>query len=129
MLSLEQIQNLEKVINTTWGRSSTNGSKSPTMSITCRLLDGERAELKYLTIINMGDYDMVAVKRQNEEQALKLVKQCMQKIRDDYKEESGESIKITLKNHNVSLEAISPNSYGGVRRPTYFRLNAILELE
>lgn len=127
MLDLEAIQDLEAIINTTWGRSST--IKSPTSSITCKITGPASGMLKYVCVVNIGSVlEAEAAKKRHEAESLETINEYIKSVKSQYKENTGKSINIKMVKHDISIEVINMSAYIP-KRTCYLRINGHLELD
>lgn len=116
---------LGNVLNTTWGKSST-GSIA-TSSIKTKLHDNQLT-IYYVTIVNMtSDHEALIMKENYTKSADSELEQYFKKIKVEYKETSGKTLKMKEIGRNASVEFISMNSFNG-RKTAYFRRQVKFEL-
>ena len=126
MLELEDIQNLEACINTTWGRSST--VENPSRSVTCKLISPERALIKYVSIVNLGNMmQMQAAKERGEEEARQVVNGYISNVKKEFKEKTGKALKMKMDKYDTSIEVISMSAYAP-SKTAYLRFSAFVDV-
>ena len=120
-MDIQQMRALEQIIDTTWGRASTNDTNA-TMSIKANLHGDDGLRVLYTTIVNLGSlHEWEMVKGCQEDEAAKIINQYAKTVRENYKEATGETLKLKSVANNDSIELISMSSYSP-RRTAYYRM-------
>jgi len=120
-MDIQQMRALEQTIDTTWGRASTNDTNA-TMSIKANLHDNDGLRVLYTTIVNLGSlHEWEMVKGCQEDEAAKIIDQYAKMVKKNYKEATGETLKLKSVANNDSIELISMSAYSP-RRTAYYRM-------
>lgn len=125
MLSMQQINTLGQLIDTTFGKSST--SASPTSSIKMNL-QGNALIVKYVTIVHFASEQSLREQtKEHEREATQLTSKAVAEIEKEFKKLEGKSLKLSKKNADSGVEMISMSPYNP-RKVAYFRLNTTYEV-
>jgi hypothetical protein len=118
MLNMQDINVLGQILNTTWGSSST--VVSPRFSIKSTM-NGEILVLTYTTITNivMGINPRDQVKEQ-ERESVETMKSYVKKVEKEFKEATGNSLKLKETSTDDSIEMISMSPHNP-KRTAYYR--------
>jgi hypothetical protein len=122
------INALGQSIDTTFGRSST--PQTATRSIKISLGGGNRLNVSYLTLATVStDRQMIETKRACEDEAERVVVAAIKKVKQNYKELTGEALKVTpLDNtRSSSVEIVGMNTFS-TQRSVYFRYKLVVEV-
>ena len=126
MLSMQQVNTLGQLINTSYGKSSTVAS--PTSSIKMSL-QGNALIVKYITIVHYAsEQSMREQSKEHERAADQLTKKTVIEVENEFKKIEGKSLKLTRKNSDSGIELISMSPYNP-RKVAYFRLNTTYEID
>ena len=124
-MTLDEINVLGNLFNTTYGRSGTNNS--PTCSITATL-DGGNVIIKYVSVFSMIDNQtnrrLIEIEREN---CIKLVKSFKSEVSRAFKKQCGRPLKF----NEVDLsDLVEPLEFRpqGVPSRAYFKQTCICEL-
>lgn len=124
MISKEALNELNDVVNSTWGKSSGNG----TMSLTCSM-EHDKLVVKYQTVVHFASEH--SLKLQVDKLVMEsneLISKKIDDLKKKYKESSGVSLKFEeLANHD-SVEMISRSVYNP-RKIAIYRRNCKLQIE
>lgn len=118
MLSMQEVNILGQILNSTWGASSTVAS--PTRSIKA-IMQGDAIVFTYTTICNivMGINPRDQV-REQERESVEILKQHIKEIEKQFKEVAGKSLKLKEVVSDDSIEMISMSPYNP-KRTAYYR--------
>jgi hypothetical protein len=117
---------LGQVIDSTWGRSST--PLMSTTSIKMQLAGEGLLKVSYITVVNFRTIsELNRVKHDAAQDADRLVKQVLSNVKKNYKELSGESVKLSEQSTGDSVEVIgtavhNPNKKAFYRRIVFFEV-------
>lgn len=128
MLSDTDFNTLGQIIDTTWGRASTN--VSPTMSIKMNLVDEETAKIQYMTVVTFqGQITQQEIEHQRAI-AESAVDAYLKEVKKQFKEACGRSLKCKLIELEPTMEHIDINTFSPLRavRTAYFRCVGLVEL-
>lgn len=126
-LTNQNINALGNIIDTSWGKSSTERSGSPQFSIKCKLLNDQRMMVEYCTIVNLfGAEEMHQRSKQLEDVGVNVIKKYLKQLKDDFHDSTGDSLKLDLVENWSSVEMISMSSYNP-KRTAYFRVTALVD--
>lgn len=126
MLSMQQVNTLGQLINTSYGKSSTVAA--PTSSIKMSL-QGNALIVKYITIVHYAsEQSMREQSKEHERAADQLTKKTVSEVENGFKKIEGKSLKLTRKNFDSGIELISMSPYNP-RKVAYFRLNTTYEID
>lgn len=122
MQSFTHHDTLSTLLNSTFGRS---GSNSGTVSVTASFA-GDALTLKYKTVVHFAEERslQMQVDRARQE-SLDRLQAGMVQLKKDFKELTGETLKLKEVSSNDSLELVSGLSH---RKIAYYRRNHVLEL-
>jgi len=122
MLSSEEVNILGQVFNHSFGYSS------DTMKVTSSL-HGNSLILKYTAVIQFAsESSMEQQKAQHEKDANDCVADALKKMKAEFKERAGRSVKVTEDSRDDSVELISVSAYTP-RKLAYYRMNVHLKVE
>tara|TARA_B100001094_G_scaffold315861_1_gene356379 strand:+ start:5094 stop:5462 length:369 start_codon:yes stop_codon:yes gene_type:complete len=122
MLSSEEVNVLGQVFNHTFGYSS------DTMKVTSSL-HGDDLTLKYVAIIQFASEEsMQKQKAEYEKESIKVLADALKKMKKEFKDRAGRSIKVKEESRNDSVELISTSAYSP-RKLAYYRVNVQLKVE
>lgn len=118
MLNMQEVNILGQILNSTWGASSTVAS--PTRSIKATM-QGDVIVFTYTTITNivMGINPRDQV-REQERESVEILKQHINEIKKQFKEASGNALKLKEVASDDSIEMISMSPYNP-KRTAYYR--------
>ena len=112
---------LGQVTDTTWGRSST--PKTASFSIKATLIDEDKLQITYQTIINFRDEkELLKVKRNYVDESIKISDESLKRIKQSYKELSGNSLKTKEVSSNDIIEIVG-------RRMAVYRRKTVVEIK
>lgn len=127
MLDLKNIQDLEEIINTTWGKSST--VKNPSRSITSKITGPDTVLIKLVMIVNLGNNKQLKdAKERHEDEARQVVNDYIKNVKSEYKEKTGQALKMKLDKYDTSIEVIQMSAYSP-KMVAYFRFNGFAKVE
>lgn len=116
---------LGQAIDTTWGRSST--PKSSSFSVKVSLAGDGRLMVSYQAIVNfVTEKEMVTMKRLYSEESASIVAAALKTVKENYKDLTGDSLKLNETDVNESLEIIGFGVHNP-KRTAYFRRKSIVE--
>jgi len=122
MLNAEEISVLGQVFNHTFGYSS------ETMKVTSSL-HGDSLILKYVAVIQFAsESSMEQQKAQYEKEANDCIADALKKMKADFREKVGRSIKVTEDSRDDSVQLISVSAHSP-RKLAYYRMNVHLKVE
>jgi len=122
MLNAEEISVLGQVFNHTFGYSS------ETMKVTSSL-HGDSLILKYVAVIQFAsESSMEQQKAQYEKEANDCIADALKKMKADFREKAGRSIKVTEDSRDDSVQLISVSAHSP-RKLAYYRMNVHLKVE
>lgn len=126
MLSMQQVNTLGQLINTTFGKSST--TSSPTVSIKMSL-QGNALIVKYTTIVHYAsEQSMREQSKEHERAAVQLTKKAVDEVEKEFKKIEGKTLNLSKKNTDSGIELINMSPYNP-RKVAYFRLNTTFEID
>ncbi len=113
------------------GRLLENSFGHPSPSGTYSLkhqLEGERLAVNYATIVHFASEQSLQIQLTRlREQAAQMVDDCLSKLKKDFRDESGSSLKLEDLGGNDNLELISASAHSP-RKVAYFRYSRSLEI-
>lgn len=122
MLSSEEVNVLGQVFNHTFGYSS------ETMKVTSSL-HGDSLILKYVAVIQFASEEsMEQQKAQYEKEANDCIADALKKMKAEFREKVGRSIKVTEDSRDDSVQLISVSAQTP-RKLAYYRMNVHLKVE
>lgn len=119
---------LGQAIDETWGRSST--PKTASYSVKVTLAGQDRLHVSYAAIVNFSsERQMIDSKRAYSEEARSIVSEVIKKIKNLYKDITGNSLKVKVVDGSEtdSVEIINMNVHTA-KRTAYYRHKAFLEV-
>ena len=117
---------LGQALDSTWGRSST--PKTASYSVKLTLLGPDRLLASYAAVVNFGtERQMIDMKRLYSEESQSVTAEVLKAVKSNYKELSGESLKVKELDSSDSLEIINFNVHNP-RRTAYYRRKTVLEI-
>ncbi len=133
-MDFKEINALGNAIDTTWGKSSTSEEKKTFTSCKVKMLgkplEGDVQLLcSYTCVLNFGT---VEERERHMKQASKegesAIEACIAKIKKDYKEEIGKTLKVKVISSDDDWELLSLGAYSG-RRDCFFHKKTIVEVK
>ena len=125
MLSMQQVNTLGQLFDTTFGKSSTTAS--PTSSIKMNL-QGNALIVKYITVVHIASEQSLREQtKEHEREAPQLTSKAVAEIEKEFKKLEGKSLKLSKKSFDSGVEMISMSPYNP-RKVAYFRLNTTYEV-
>lgn len=125
MLSVQDINILGSIIDSTYGRSSSSGGGG--IAVRTQLV-GECLVVTYHEVINIAkDRDKLQQVDPCRERAQKCIKECASKIEKEFSKAAGRGFKLKMKSEGGELEAMGYNFMSPVR-PTLFRFKTTYEI-
>ena len=126
MLSMQQVNTLGQLINTTFGKRSTTAA--PTESIK-RVMQGNSLIVKYTTIVHFAsEQSMREQSKELERAAVQLSKKAVNEVESEFKKVEGKSLKLKKKATDNGIELISMSPYNP-RKVAYYRYNTTYEID
>jgi hypothetical protein len=126
MLSMQQVNTLGQLIDTTFGKSST--TSSPTVSIKMTM-QGNSLIVKYTTIVHFAsEQSMRDQSKELERAATQLTKKAVDQLEVDFKKIEGKKINFKKKTSDNGIELINMSPYNP-RKVAYYRLNTTYEID
>ena len=127
MLTLDEVQILGNIVNSTWGRSST--AKVPTMSLKCEIIGDSALKVSYVTLVTFAsDQAMSQQMPALENEAVQISGKYLAEIKKEFKSESGHDLKTKVKNTVPSVEIVSLQPHISPKRTAYYRHVTFVEL-
>lgn len=121
---------LGQVIDTTFTRSSaTSGPVFSTHSVKATLVGDDKIKIYYVAVVNMvRDKELRDSCAMHENEADPVIEAAAKKIAKEYKETTGDSIKLKRTSVDSSVEVIDVNHFNQ-KRSAYFRRIAFFNVE
>lgn len=134
MLDWEETNTLGNIIDTTWGKSSTNDPKSKTFT-SCKVqflgkpIDGETQLLMtYTCLTSFGSVsEREAEMKKASGEGNEALKACLSKIKEEFKSESGRTLKTKQLSEDDDWELVNMGAFNG-RRDSFYRKKIIIEV-
>lgn len=128
MLTNDDYNALAQVVDTTWGRASTDAT--PTMSVKMSLVARDVAVVKYTTVITYAGNFTNQMQHNEFEIATKAVNAYLKAVKKSFKAETGRALKLKLRQLDPAVEAIDINAFSPLRtvRTVYYRCVGDVEL-
>lgn len=125
MLSIQEINTLGQILNSTWGASSTTASPRYSVKST---MQGDMIIFTYTTITNivMGINPKDQV-REQERESVEILKGHVKEIEKAFKQASGKSLKLKESGSDDSVEMISMSPHNP-KRTAYYRRKAFYQI-
>ena len=128
MLNFHEMNVLGQICNDTWGKSST--TLLPTMSLKAMVLNADLFEVAYTTVCTFAsDQDMRDQKKRFENEAEKLTKDLISKIKKEFKEKAERTLKLKHKETKDAVEIINIQPHINPVKSAYFRSWSWFNLE
>jgi hypothetical protein len=126
MLSMQQINTLGQIIDTTFGKSSTTASPTESVKI---VLQGNSLIVKYTTIVHFAsEQSMREQNKKNEDAAVQITKKTVANIEKEFKKADGKTLSLKKKTTDSGIELISMSPYNP-RKVAYYRFNTTYEMD
>ncbi len=126
MLSMQQVNTLGQIIDTTFGKSSTTAA--PTVSIKMTL-QGNSLIVKYTTLVHFAsEQSMREQTKELERAAVQLTKKSIDEVEKDFKKIEGKTLNLKKKATDNGIELISMSPYNP-RKVAYYRFNTTYEID
>ena len=120
MLSMQQTNTIGQIINDTWGVSST--PKSPSSTLNVKLTGEDTMTFKYMTIVTFAsEQSLHDQRRKLDRESAELINKRAADIKKLFKDNTGETLKLTEITSDDSLEIIYFNQFTPLRRAYYKR--------
>lgn len=121
---------LGQVMDTTFTRSSaTSGPVFSTHSVKATMVDDDKIKIYYVAVVNMvRDKELRDSCTMHENQADSIIEAAAKKIAKEYKEATGDAIKLKRSSIDSSVEIIDVNHFNQ-KRSAYFRRIAFFKVE
>lgn len=121
MLTLEEVRALGEVLNTTWGRSSSN------MKVTHRL-EGDNLDLQMQSIVHFdGSRSLNPQVLREREIANAIFTDALKKVKADFKDATGRALTVKEISRDDDIELIQATSVSP-RKVAYFRCQLRLQV-
>ena len=121
MLTLEEVRALGEVLNTTWGRSSSN------MKVTHRL-EGDNLDLQMQSIVHFdGSRSLNPQVLREREIANAIFTDALKKVKADFKDATGRALTVKEISRDYDIELIQATSVSP-RKVAYFRCQLRLQV-
>lgn len=125
MLSVQDLNILGSIIDTTYGRSSSSGGGGIAVRVQ---LAGDCLVITYHEVVNIAkDRDKLQQVDPCRDRAQKSVKECASRIEKEFSKLSKHALKLKMKSEGSELEAMGYNFLSPVR-PTLFRFKSTYEI-
>ena len=116
---------LGQAIDTTWGRTSTPKTASYSVKFS---LAGDVLVASYQAVVNFASgKEMVLMKRMYEEESRGVIAEVLKRVKEVYKDLSGETLTTSEYNTTTSVEIIGFNVHNP-KRTAYFRRKTAFEI-
>ncbi len=126
MLTMQQVNTLGQLIDTTFGKSSTTAA--PTVSIKM-ILQGNSLIVKYTTLVHFAsEQSMREQTKDLERAAVQLTKKSIDEVEKDFKKIEGKALNLKKKATDNGIELISMSPYNP-RKVAYYRFNTTYEID
>lgn len=126
MVSIEDINILGDIINSSWGKSST----SPTahhVSIKAKILNEDTMMFSYTTIVNFKSYaNIIPERKEKEKEAVGVLNKCVSLVKERFKELSGKTIKFSGEKRTDTVEIINVQPHINYRKTAYYRVDQLV---
>lgn len=117
---------LQQVFDTTWGRSST--PKTSQFSVKFNLVGSDCLLASYCAIVNFtSDKERILQKRKYDEESTEVINAHVKAIKGRYKELSGKTLNIKEVSTESSVEIVGMNFYNP-KRTAYVRRKTVFEV-
>lgn len=127
----KKFQALAKCMNSTWGDSATNRSKLLGQSVKMALYNEGLLKVTYMVVVNFGSDNMVReMSERFKNEGLGMVKASLEKLKKDYKDSTGEDVKLKMLEDSLSdsYEFLSYSMYNP-KRTAYYRLTCLVDID
>jgi len=120
MLTLEEINCLGQLTNSTWGYPGGMNKNMPTAGIKASL-QGDMLTCTFTTIVNlMSDKNLRDQCKRFEEESVGIIKEYMKQLKSEFKKTAGRTLKAKETDSSDSIEVITVSSYTP-KRTAYYR--------
>jgi|TARA_Y100000310_G_scaffold339011_1_gene430324 hypothetical protein len=124
MLSSEDVNALGNIVNTTWGKRSESNGRSVTS-----VLQGDVLTMRFSTIVYFAAEEALKVQVDRlAHESLDILSGRIKSLKDEFKDTTGKSLKVTEISNRDNLELISSTS-NSPRKIAYYRRNLAVSVE
>ena len=128
MLSMQEVNVLGQIFDTTWGRSSTARTGSPIHSIKCYLVNDAQICIDYTTVVTFASESSLRdQKAAFENESVQVTRNVVKNTKKQFKDGSGRALKLKELSTDDSIEIINVSPYSP-RKTAYYRRKTILEV-
>lgn len=128
-LSIQDVNALGNVLNSTFGKSSTP-STTHAISVKPRIVNEDTLLITYMTVVNFASYsNVMPQRREHEQDGIKVINECLRAIKAQFKEDTGKTISFKEKTREDSVEMLYSQPYVNQRKVCYFRVVAAFEFQ
>ena len=122
MLSLDQVNALGNILNTTFGKgSSKGGDRSVTGTI-----DGDTLILKFLSVVQFAsDQSLRDQSDRISEESIKILSDAVKSIKKDFKTETGTPLKLKDESSSDNVEVVAGSIHAPRKLAYYRRIHTI----
>lgn len=128
-MNFEEYNILGNIIDTTWGRGSTNTEQGASMGIKAQLLAEDQLLISFTSLISFGEpHERRRELSRMSSDSASIIEAYIKKTKSDFKEETGRTLKTKNISDNEDYELVSLGQYSG-RRDAFYRRKIVLELK
>tara|TARA_A100000164_G_C21927299_1_gene783777 strand:+ start:1878 stop:2261 length:384 start_codon:yes stop_codon:yes gene_type:complete len=126
MLSIQKVNLLGNILDTTYGRSGTSASGTSSIKYS---LAGDILTLKFTRIVHFaGEQSLRSQVDKYTDEAVDVLGKYLTEVKKIYKEVSGEALKLKDVRSDDDVEMVSMNNMSP-RKVAYYRRNHVLQIQ
>ena len=129
MISHETVHELGKILNYTFGKSSTSeGTKAYAefngRGMSAHIIEEGKLKVSFVTIVNLPMHPDPKLQERLSDESITLTGKMIDDLKKKFREETGKSLRLKEENSVDSIELIGLNQYSPVKR-AYYRRNTV----
>ncbi len=118
----DEINIIGNILNQTWGKSSTN-KMGASQVINGKLIGDAHLILSYTCIASIGNpFERNADLKKLEDESTSILNSALKKIKDEFKSESGRTLKTKQMDSSVDWQLLNLGQYSGRRDGRFMRV-------
>lgn len=128
-MTFEEINALGQILDSTWGRGSTNNPRGAAQSVKAKMFGEDKLEMTYTCIVNFGEpQERTREFQVKKNDSTSILDACVKKIKDSFKDMTGRSLSIEEINDEEDWHLLNMGQYGG-RKDAYYLRKVIFRVE
>lgn len=128
-MTFEEINTLGQILDSTWGRGSTNNPRGASQSVKAKMAGEDKLILTYTSIVNFGEpQERTREFQVRKNDSTSILNACVKKIKDDFKEMADRSLTVEEINDEEDWHLLNLGQYSG-RKDAYYIRNVVFRVE